>query len=106
MGADGGNRRNNNMALGLILGRMGTICRLSIALVFAALLLGSATDRASAATWVERSETQSVRLSAGDAYIEIFTEGKHGGAPMACLTISGAEGLEEGCAEVGNSFSL
>ncbi len=51
------------------------------------------------------AQTQSARLAAGEAFLEVFNPGKLGG-PTACLTVSTAEGNEEGCADVTGAFTL
>ena len=94
------------MALTTIVGRMGTVARLSIAFVFAALLLGVVADGASAGTSVERKESQSARAWAGEVSLDISNPGKLGGPAVACLAISTAETYEEGCAEVADTVVL
>ncbi len=94
------------MALTTIVGRMGTVARLSIAFVFAALLLGVVADGASAGTSVERKESQSARVWAGEISLDVSNPGKLGGPAVACLEISTAETYEEGCAEVADTFVL
>ncbi len=89
--------------MAMIVRPMGSVARLSLALVFAALLLGGLAGRASAATQVTRVETQSAHLATGAASLEVLTPGKLGGA-TACLT--SADGTESGCADVTGTFVL
>ena len=86
-----------------IFGQTGTVARSSIALLLAALLLGSLTGGASAETSVTREETQSARLTTGAAFLEVITPDKTGGV-SACLSFG--DGVERGCADGGGSFVL
>ncbi len=83
--------------------RMGTVARRSIALVVAALLLGSLTGGVSAETSVTREETQSARLTTGTASLEVMTPDKSGDVGL-CLAFG--DGVETGCADVAGSFAL
>ena len=94
------------MALTTIVGRARVVARLSIAFVFAALLLGVVAGGASADTSVERREWQSARAWAGEVFLDVSNPGKLGGPAVACLAIGTADTYEAGCAEVADTFVL
>ncbi len=87
--------------MSMIVRRMGPVARLSLALVFVALLLGSLTDHASAQTSVTREEGQSAHLTTSSASLEVLTPGKFHDV-VACLS----EGAESGCADATGTFVL